>query len=83
MTDISQGMVDAALKSVRDLHSEENRPAQVERSIPVPDPVDQAYGIMREEMEEGQRRAFKRILDMRTDDGLRNRIQAILNDGGK
>lgn len=83
MTDISQGMVEAALKGVRDLHSEENRPAQVERSIPVPDPVDQAYGIMREEMEEGQRRAFKRILDMRTDDGLRNRIQAILNDGGK
>lgn len=83
MTDISQGLVDAALKGVRDLHSNEEERSPRTRVLDVPDPVDQAYGIMREEMEEGQRRAFKRILDMRTDDGLRNRIQAILNDGGK
>ncbi len=81
MTDISQGMVDAALKGVRDLRSNGVEVDPVPRNHPVaPDPVDEAYGIMREEMEEGQRRAFKRILDMRTDDGLRNRIQAILND---
>ena len=81
MADLTEGTVEAALKSVRDLRS---NGAEVDPAVrirrEVPDPVDTAYGIMQEEMAEGQRRAFKRILAINDQSDLKDRIQAILND---
>jgi hypothetical protein len=81
MADLTQGTVDAALKGVRDLRATANE-AEVDPAVRVReiDPVEQAHEIIREEMEEGQKRAIKRILDINSQDDLRNRIQAILDD---